>query len=1018
MYEYKLETHLKALCIESPQYINLYSTWILNKKTCSDALKTVVINYPHFSMHDASHAETVLSKIEMLLGDRVPKLSPADTWLLLHAAYTHDLGMVLKWDELENAWESKEFQGYLSSLSNSTDNELREAVAFLQNIKRQNNTLSWPLKTHRYVNLINAAYFRSLHAHISRKYIDMLGTDLGIDLGHNNLIQSRLLKLLGRICEVHTASFDEVLKLDYKTDGYGSDYVHPRFVAMLLRLGDLLDIDNGRFNTTVELVAGKLPETSAFHREKHNATTHILVTPESIQFTSDCPSTEAYLETRMFVTWLEDEVDFLTRRWSLIAPTDISGYAPCFDKKELLINGMPDIEGVAGLRFEVSQEKAFQIIEGSNIYEDRFVFIREVIQNAMDASKLQLWNDLIAGTYHAWIGDKDFAQLQPYDLDLKIYQSYPIEIRLSTLQDGMTKIEVTDRGTGISVDTFKRMCNVGTSTSSSVKLQDTIQNTPKWLRPTAGFGVGLQSIFLLTDHFEIDTSTGSEGFHAVVHSNRKGGYLQLRQSSRKQTRGTTIRIIFRMPDYFRFSMFGDTYEYLFLNRDPMSAEDHSGEVRVLESIKSNCMESVFPVLVDRADEAMAHIEMMDVFPICNTDIVNTWRIWNNKYRFRLEDDCSSIQLWDTFTASYGEFHLTMSGQSGVRICFKGMEVRKGTPSIRKSGITALVDVYGMDTKDTITLDRSSLTRYGSEHIRQIVIDMLDVYINCVLEQLNKEVGTETESVFNSSKFNIYTFWLLCSPEQRERIPVQTINRISENAIVITKNERGLYELTSKCINKLIPFQTETQFLNLSSFKKYNYVHMIDYERILSILNQTDDLGINEIIVDEALTDVSNEYSWKKIRTPVADQILFLYTVTSNDRDLFSSDGTTKKAILQGLGEYIRGMRYDGHTSADAMRYAIPALGEYITLAVISVPNGIAKPKEASNLFIISPFTRNEVEKKETMSKEGFIEMVVSSITFYRVVEYVLNHSPLKESISEDKVVAAYRDLIADYYDAK
>ena len=91
MYEYKLETHLNTLCSQHPRYTNLYSTWTLNKRACSDLLKNVVIHYPHFSMHDASHAETVISNMEMLLGDRIQTLSPTDTWLLLHAGYAHPL---------------------------------------------------------------------------------------------------------------------------------------------------------------------------------------------------------------------------------------------------------------------------------------------------------------------------------------------------------------------------------------------------------------------------------------------------------------------------------------------------------------------------------------------------------------------------------------------------------------------------------------------------------------------------------------------------------------------------------------------------------------------------------------------------------------------------------------------------------------------------------------------------------------------------------------------------------------
>ena len=143
--------------------------------------------------------------------------------------------------------------------------------------------------------------------------------------------------MLGRICELHTAPVHDVLTLDYETDGFGSDYAHPRFVAMLLRLGDLLDVDNGRFNTVSELASGQLPESSIPHKEKHSATTHLLVTPSEIQFTSDCPNTQAYLEARNFVDWLESEIDFLTKYWVKIVPTVFDGFAPRFDKKELYI---------------------------------------------------------------------------------------------------------------------------------------------------------------------------------------------------------------------------------------------------------------------------------------------------------------------------------------------------------------------------------------------------------------------------------------------------------------------------------------------------------------------------------------------------------------------------------------------------------------------------------------------------------------------------------------------------------
>ena len=310
MYEYKLEAHLGTLCAQYPRYINLNSTWTLNKRTCSDLLKSVVIRYPHFSMHDASHAEAVVSKMEMLLGSRIQKLSPTDTWLLLHAAYAHDLGMVVQWSEIKDVWEQPEFQSYLSSLSISTDPDLRAAAKFIQDTSGLASSQVWPLEAYRYVSLINANYFRTQHAQLSKAYINSAVQKFDLDLGHNGLIQPRLIKLLGQICAIHTESTKKALDLDYQTNGFDSDYAHPRFVAMLLRLGDLLDIDNGRFNTGAELSFGGLPATSIPHKEKHESTTQLLVTPAEISFRSDCPNSEAYLEVRQFVTWLESEVDF------------------------------------------------------------------------------------------------------------------------------------------------------------------------------------------------------------------------------------------------------------------------------------------------------------------------------------------------------------------------------------------------------------------------------------------------------------------------------------------------------------------------------------------------------------------------------------------------------------------------------------------------------------------------------------------------------------------------------------
>ena len=77
----------------------------------------------------------------------------------------------------------------------------------------------------------------------------------------------------------------------------------------------------------------------------------------------------------------------------------------------------------------------------------------------------------------------------------------------------------------------------------------------------------------------------------------------------------------------------------------------------------------------------------------------------------MSKDADRLQLWDTQSATYGEFQFVGQGYRGSRVRFKGMEVNKGTPHLLKDGISVTLDVYGLDTKETITLDLSLIHIY-------------------------------------------------------------------------------------------------------------------------------------------------------------------------------------------------------------------------------------------------------------------------------------------------------------------
>ena len=357
---YKLEQHLADICNSSDTYANLLSVWNINKKRCQEVLSTVIMNYPHYTNHDVSHCEAIITNIEMLLGEKVIRsLSPTDTWLLLQAAYLHDIGMVIECKRVEENWETKEFQEYLHEMEESTDEDLAKSARFInslgENLRKEKNVGSWPVQVRNAVTILISEYYRRQHAAMSSSYVKEMGSMFHLDLSFSGLIQDRLIQLLGDIVCLHTEPGRKILDLDYRTNGFNADYAHPRFLAQMLRMGDLLDADNNRFNLTNEFVFGTIPKSSENHWEKHKSTRHLLITPDVIEYRADCGEDEVYRETRNFLSWLKEEIEFWALNWKAIMPENINGSAPKLGKCELLLRGVPDIQGLSDLQFQSPQ---------------------------------------------------------------------------------------------------------------------------------------------------------------------------------------------------------------------------------------------------------------------------------------------------------------------------------------------------------------------------------------------------------------------------------------------------------------------------------------------------------------------------------------------------------------------------------------------------------------------------------------------------------------------------------------
>ncbi|CEO26397.1 HD domain-containing protein [Paraclostridium sordellii] len=559
--EYSLVEHLKNVCSNNEKYKNLYAVWTLDKEAHSGALAAICYNFPHYSMHDESHSLSIINKIEMLLGEeRIRSLSPTDTFLILESAYLHDIGMVVAQRELLKDWQIPQFKIFLRNLKeNSCDEDLVEAIKYILEMPERENPFKdndWPVKIKSYVTKISSEYYRRKHSIRSSDFI-YNGDEIGLNSNYNKLIPNRIITLLRKIAVSHGSNFDDVFnELEHIDNGIGTDIVHPRFIASLLRLGDLLDLDDGRFNSTFEKIAD-FPDSSKVHKEKHKSITLFLVSPEKIQVSAICKDTKVYRETRAWFDWLKEEIKNLSSRWSCIVPKDFKGGPPSLGDIKLSIEGSENITEQLDLQFNISQQRAFELIEGQGIYSNKLVFIRELIQNAMDATKIQIWKDIKYGKYQGLensllnITEKELKDIKekknfefPDDLPEMIKKQYPIHINIDYDKNTETlEFSIEDKGCGISIKDLKRMENVGGSWKQDDELSTFIDDMPEFLRPTGNFGLGLHSVFLVTNELNIETkSDDDKGYNINFVSRRKNGYITVNESSKKRYTGTKMSL--------------------------------------------------------------------------------------------------------------------------------------------------------------------------------------------------------------------------------------------------------------------------------------------------------------------------------------------------------------------------------------------------------------------------------------------------------------------------------------------
>lgn len=547
---------------------NLVTKWRNDKSVYISYTATTVFDFQHFSKHDESHSSRILQNVELLLGrSRVERLGAGDLWLLLQVAYFHDIGMSLTNEDMEELWEKdSKFREFLKERlmeGRYGDNaELYDAIEYYTKVDQVLNQkasfeavctdnldepkTNWPIQLTHSVQYIVAEYVRKQHGERSRDYFRRIFKD---DKNFSEgVIEKRLYDLVGEISAIHTKDFSAVLELFEEEVALGDEHVHPRFAAAMLRIGDLLDMDNNRFNLRVLEHRGPLPPKSATHLRKHKALGHFEITPTTICAQASSEDFDTCLETRLWYNWIESEVGNLIQYWNQISPKALTGCLLKRCKLEVYLKGTLFTSRNLN-HFNFDNRKMQKLLIGDSIYDCRLDCLREYVQNAIDATKVCLWKKLQENGYDRPIKrNVPLKELLPCDLKEDALLSLPIEITFSyeTGNAGLVSdhicIEIQDRGIGMDKACIESITTIGKGWRAREEYQDVFSCAPRWLQPTGGFGIGIQSAFMITDTVFYKTRSEKEenGYLVRLASPERSGNVTREVYAYPRSHGTTV----------------------------------------------------------------------------------------------------------------------------------------------------------------------------------------------------------------------------------------------------------------------------------------------------------------------------------------------------------------------------------------------------------------------------------------------------------------------------------------------
>ncbi len=451
--------------------------------------------FSDYTLHNPLHSRKLMHLAGYIIPDSVlDRLSSLELTVMIMSFYLHDLGMVSSYDDKESVLKSDEFQTFIDSKEQYSTrfSVLRDEISKagggkksqLENLlaQLQGAALTDYLRPqHASVDRYNAVLKKVLDGDDVDKYFELEGVSFK--------------KELLQICQSHNDSCyilgktDSEGKLNFDVEHHMcSQEFNMQYCAAILRIADILDFDMERTPSSLFRALGiedkQLPgfKTSLKEWTKQMAVHTISISDNEIVVKADCNSPSIEHAVREMCSYVEREIrDTLSIIRSVKNEITSRYYTnlPLTVKADIRSNGYT----YRDYSIRLNDASIRNLLMGNNLYFNKYVAARELIQNSLDACLVR--NKIEKYGYTPLV--KVYISMDANNRHWFVVQDNGIGMDDKVLSDYFFKIG----NSYYRSDEFR-------SISKNKKITD--------FTPSSRFGIGILSVFMIGSVVKVTTS--------------------------------------------------------------------------------------------------------------------------------------------------------------------------------------------------------------------------------------------------------------------------------------------------------------------------------------------------------------------------------------------------------------------------------------------------------------------------------------------------------------------------------